>query len=149
MLGNTRVRLRPTLIDDLDQVVAMENDPINRPTITPWDRTQHEAAVRIPDFSDRHEVTHEALVEALFRLEVEPSLQLLSQIFPVLENPRSELDWGEPSTYAGDREQSYAQEHATLFRPIAADRSAPPQSLDCCCLDSSLPSSSRTRSLSP
>lgn len=50
MLGNTRVRLRPTLIDDLDQVVAMENDPVNRPTITPWDRTQHEAAVRIPDF---------------------------------------------------------------------------------------------------
>jgi phosphoenolpyruvate carboxylase len=78
-------------------------------------------AVRIPDFSDRHEVTHDALIEAMFRLEVEPSLQLLGQIFPVLESPRSEQDWGEPSTYAGDREQSYAQEHATLFRPMAAD----------------------------
>jgi len=78
-------------------------------------------AVRIPDFSDRHEVTHDALVEAIFRLEVEPSLQLLGQIFPIVESPRSEQDWGEPSTYAGDREQSYAQEHATIFRPIAAD----------------------------
>lgn len=78
-------------------------------------------AVRIPDFSDRHEVTHDALVEAIFRLEVEPALQLLGQIFPILESPRSEQDWGEPSTYAGDREQSYAQEHATLFRPMAAD----------------------------
>ncbi len=78
-------------------------------------------AVRIPDFSDRHEVTHDSLVEAIFRLEVEPSLRLLGQIFPVQESARFELDWGEPSSYPGDREQSYAQEHATLFRPMAAD----------------------------
>ncbi|MCX8101528.1 MAG: phosphoenolpyruvate carboxylase [Geminicoccaceae bacterium] len=78
-------------------------------------------AVHVPDFSDRHEVTHDALVEALLRLEVEPALQLLGQIFPVLEHEREALDWGEPSTYAGDREQSYAQEHALIFRPMAAD----------------------------
>ncbi|HEV7914497.1 MAG TPA: GNAT family N-acetyltransferase, partial [Albitalea sp.] len=25
-------------------------DPLNRPFITPWDRTQHEGAIRFPDF---------------------------------------------------------------------------------------------------
>lgn len=50
MIGNERIRLRPTLVDDLDYVVSVENDPVNLPSITPWDRTQHEAAVRIPDF---------------------------------------------------------------------------------------------------
>jgi len=44
------LRLRPTLLSDLDFVVAVENDPHNLPFITPWDRTQHEGAVRIPDF---------------------------------------------------------------------------------------------------
>jgi diamine N-acetyltransferase len=43
-------RLRPTLLSDLDFVVAVELDPANRPFITPWEHTQHEAAVRIPDF---------------------------------------------------------------------------------------------------
>ncbi|MCW7538205.1 GNAT family N-acetyltransferase [Aquabacterium sp. A7-Y] len=50
MLGNARIRLRPTLIDDLDYVISVETDPVNLPSITPWDRTQHEAAVRFPDF---------------------------------------------------------------------------------------------------
>ena len=50
MIGNARIRLRPTLVDDLDFVISVENDPQNRPSITPWERTQHEAAVRFPDF---------------------------------------------------------------------------------------------------
>jgi RimJ/RimL family protein N-acetyltransferase len=45
-----RVRLRPTMLSDLDRVIAFERDPENLPVITPWDRTQHEGAVRIPDF---------------------------------------------------------------------------------------------------
>ena len=44
------LRLRPTLLSDLDFAVGVESDPRNRPFITPWDRTQHEGAVRIPDF---------------------------------------------------------------------------------------------------
>ena len=44
------LRERETLIDDLDYVITVENDPVNRPSITPWERTQHEAAVRFPDF---------------------------------------------------------------------------------------------------
>ena len=44
------LRLRPTMVSDLDAVVAIERDPVNLPFITPWDRTQHESAIRIPDF---------------------------------------------------------------------------------------------------
>jgi diamine N-acetyltransferase len=45
-----KLRLRPTLLDDLGYVVSLERDPENRPFITPWERPQHEAAVRFPDF---------------------------------------------------------------------------------------------------
>jgi len=44
------VRLRPTMLSDLDFVGSVENDPDNRPFITPWERVQHEGAVRFPDF---------------------------------------------------------------------------------------------------
>ena len=46
----TRVRLRPTMSSDLEFVVSLEQDPENLEFITPWDRTQHEAAIRFPDF---------------------------------------------------------------------------------------------------
>ena len=45
-----RVRLRPTMSSDLDYVVSLEQAPENLAFITPWDRTQHEAAIRFPDF---------------------------------------------------------------------------------------------------
>ncbi|MFM7704992.1 MAG: GNAT family N-acetyltransferase [Rubrivivax sp.] len=44
------LRLRPTLLSDLDFIGGVEQDPHNRPFITPWERTQHEGAIRIPDF---------------------------------------------------------------------------------------------------
>ena len=44
------LRLRPTMLSDLDFVAAVETDQRNRPFITPWERTQHEGAVRFPDF---------------------------------------------------------------------------------------------------
>lgn len=47
---STRVRLRPTMQSDLDFVLSLEQDPANLPFITPWERTQHEAAIRFPDF---------------------------------------------------------------------------------------------------
>jgi RimJ/RimL family protein N-acetyltransferase len=43
---------------DLDFVISVENDPANRPFITPWDRTQHEGAIRFPDF--RHFIVEAA-----------------------------------------------------------------------------------------
>ena len=45
-----RVNLRPTLLSDLDFVIQVETDGRNLPFITPWERTQHEGAVRFPDF---------------------------------------------------------------------------------------------------
>jgi len=35
---------------DLDYVLTLEHDPANLPDITPWERMQHEAAIRFPDF---------------------------------------------------------------------------------------------------
>jgi RimJ/RimL family protein N-acetyltransferase len=43
------------MTSDLDFVISVEQDPANRPYITPWDRTQHEGAIRFPDF--RHFIT--------------------------------------------------------------------------------------------
>jgi diamine N-acetyltransferase len=45
-----RVRLRPTMTSDIPYVLSLEQDPDNLPFITPWEGTQHEAAVRFPDF---------------------------------------------------------------------------------------------------
>ena len=45
-----RVRLRPTMQSDLDFVLSIEQDDANLPYITPWERMQHEAAIRFPDF---------------------------------------------------------------------------------------------------
>lgn len=44
------VTLRPTMLSDLDFVLSVERDAHNLPFITPWERAQHESAVRIPDF---------------------------------------------------------------------------------------------------
>jgi RimJ/RimL family protein N-acetyltransferase len=49
MSEHAGLRLRPTMLSDLDWVVSVENDPVNRPFITPWERTQHEGAIRFPD----------------------------------------------------------------------------------------------------
>jgi diamine N-acetyltransferase len=45
----TPLRLRPTMQGDLDFVNAVEQDAQNLPFITPWERLQHEGAVRFPD----------------------------------------------------------------------------------------------------
>jgi len=45
-----RVRLRPTMTSDLEYVLSLEQDAENLAFITPWERTQHDAAIRFPDF---------------------------------------------------------------------------------------------------
>ena len=37
------------MLSDLEWVVSVETDPANLPFITPWERTQHEGAIRFPD----------------------------------------------------------------------------------------------------
>ncbi len=76
-------------------------------------------AVHVPDFSDRHNTTHDEVIMALIRLEVEPALDILTEVFPLTEEPRR-LDYGEPASYRDGQSQSYAQEHELIFRPIAA-----------------------------
>lgn len=49
-VARMNLRLRPTMTSDLDFVISVEQDPGNRAFITPWDRTQHEGAIRFPDF---------------------------------------------------------------------------------------------------
>jgi diamine N-acetyltransferase len=44
------LRLRPTMLSDLEFVLSVERDAGNLPFITPWERTQHEGAMRFPDF---------------------------------------------------------------------------------------------------
>ena len=44
-----RIRLRPTLASDITFVLSLEQDELNLPFITPWERTQHEASIRFPD----------------------------------------------------------------------------------------------------
>ncbi|MDE2372493.1 MAG: GNAT family N-acetyltransferase [Burkholderiales bacterium] len=38
------------MLSDLDFVAAVERDQHNLPFISPWERTQHEGALRFPDF---------------------------------------------------------------------------------------------------
>ncbi len=38
------------MLSDLDFVISVEQDQANLPFITPWERTQHEGAIRFPDF---------------------------------------------------------------------------------------------------
>ncbi|HEU6455050.1 MAG TPA: GNAT family protein [Roseateles sp.] len=51
------LRLRPTMLSDLDWVVSVERDAANLPFITAWERTQHEGAIRFPD--SRHFIVEE------------------------------------------------------------------------------------------
>ena len=57
------LRLRPTMLSDLDWVVSVEQDAANRPFITPWERTQHEGAIRFPDC--RHFIVEQAQQERI------------------------------------------------------------------------------------
>ena len=38
------------MVSDLDFVISVEQDQANLPFITPWERPQHEGAIRFPDF---------------------------------------------------------------------------------------------------
>jgi len=58
------VHLRPTMLSDLDFVVSVEQDAANLPFITPWERTQHEGAVRFPD--SRHFIIEAGAEQAGF-----------------------------------------------------------------------------------
>lgn len=59
-----RASLRPTLLSDLDFVLAVEQDAVNTPFVTSWERTQHEGSLRFPDA--RHFIVEDATGPAGF-----------------------------------------------------------------------------------
>ena len=75
-------------------------------------------AIRVPDFSARHELTHESLIARLIQLDVEAALADLAAIFPIVDEPSDALDFGEPPTYEGVTYQSYRQEHTEILQPM-------------------------------
>jgi phosphoenolpyruvate carboxylase len=73
-------------------------------------------AMAIPEFSPRHGVTREALVERLLRLDVPAALVILAEVFPAAADPAVDRDFSEPR---GDRASvSYRREHEGIFQPL-------------------------------
>jgi phosphoenolpyruvate carboxylase len=75
-------------------------------------------AAAIPDFSPRHGITRAGLAQRLVRLDVPASLAFLEEVFPASPDADADRDYGEP--HARPEAGSYAEEHATIFRPMAA-----------------------------
>ncbi len=73
-------------------------------------------STEIADFSPRHGVTRQTLEAAILRLEIEPSLELLAEIFPAAPDAGEECDYAEPSPPRGTN--AYAREHAEIFAPM-------------------------------
>ncbi len=73
-------------------------------------------ATEISDFSPRHGVTRTMLEAALLRLEIEPSLEVLAQIFPAAPDPSADYDYAEPTAPRGTT--AYVREHAEIFAPM-------------------------------
>lgn len=70
----------------------------------------------ISDFSPRHGVTRPVLEAAILRLDIEPALQILAEIFPAAPDPGAELEYAEPSPprAAG----AYLREHEEILAPM-------------------------------
>jgi phosphoenolpyruvate carboxylase len=73
-------------------------------------------STEISDFSPRHGVTRPVLEAAILRLDIEASLQLLAEIFPVAHDPAADCDYGEPA--APRTTAAYAREHSEIFAPM-------------------------------
>ena len=73
-------------------------------------------ATEIPDFSPRHGVTRQGLEAAILRLDIDASLNILSEIFPSASDPAADCDYGEAAPER--RNTAYAREHEEIFTPI-------------------------------
>ena len=73
-------------------------------------------ATEIPDFSPRHGVTRQGLEAAILRLDIDASLNVLSEIFPSASDPAADCDYGEAAPKR--RNTAYAREHEEIFTPI-------------------------------
>ncbi len=73
-------------------------------------------AIRIPDFSARHGITRQALMQRVLRLDVPGALSLLGDVFPARPDPAGTRDYGEARS--SRPAVSYDREHKTIFEPM-------------------------------
>jgi phosphoenolpyruvate carboxylase len=73
-------------------------------------------STEIADFSPRHGVTRGVLERAILRLEIEPSLEVLAEIFPSVPDQSADYDYAEPAAPRGTT--SYVREHEEIFAPM-------------------------------
>jgi phosphoenolpyruvate carboxylase len=73
-------------------------------------------STEIADFSPRHGVTRQVLEGVVLRLEIEPALEVLAQIFPAAPDQSEEFDYAEPVAPRGMT--AYAREHEEIFAPM-------------------------------
>ena len=64
-------------------------------------------------------MTWDELIGNVLHLDIEDSLRRLALIFPKIDDAGTAGDFGEPATYRSDANQSYEQEHARIFQPLA------------------------------
>ena len=74
-------------------------------------------ATEIPDFSPRHGVTRMVMEAAILRLDIEASLKLLAEIFPLAADPAADCRLRRAGT-APRGTGSYAREHEEIFAPM-------------------------------
>ena len=102
-----RVRLRPTMQSDLDFVLSLERDPVNLPYITPWEKIQHEAAIRFPDF--RH-----------FIIETGPGLEAGGFLILIgCRNPHQSIEL--KRMVVREKHQGYGRAALRVVKKIAFD----------------------------
>jgi phosphoenolpyruvate carboxylase len=70
----------------------------------------------ISDFSPRHGVTRTVLESAILRLDIEPALQMLAEIFPAASDAGADCDYAEPAPPRAGA--AYAREHEEIFAPM-------------------------------
>jgi phosphoenolpyruvate carboxylase len=76
-------------------------------------------ASHIPAFTPHEGVTREDLQQGILRLEVEPAVAMLKDIFPRSDSVNfAALDFAEPASYARDAAQTYEREHVSIFEPL-------------------------------
>ena len=73
-------------------------------------------ATGIPDFAPRSGITRLSMEAAILRLDIDPALGMLAEIFPVATDDTADHDYAEPR--APRAMAAYAREHAEIFDPI-------------------------------
>lgn len=77
-------------------------------------------SVQVPMFSDQAGVTRDEVIAKLIRFDVSEAVSILRKIFPFGKKKVSHSDYGETSTYIGEKNIDYTKEETTIFRKLEA-----------------------------